>query len=268
MDSILQKAAQLIPPGIRAYLKRSLFRYRNRGFTPYVTEFERLGQRFKFYLGDRVGEMWFEGGGDTPEINFLFERMVKPGDVVFECGAHHGELTVLFAHGVGPEGRVVAFEPVPGNVHILHRQLELNGIDNTEIVHAAVGRASGEIQMTDESNAQVNKDGPGIRVPVVCLDDYQHMKPSLLKIDVEGYEAELLKGAQEVLKTRPRISLEIHTPSLGRYGTTPEEILDLVDWQSYVWWRQFPGEEQIVPWEGEPVTRTIHLFGTPKEKAG
>lgn len=267
MGSLLQKAAQLLPTSTRAYLKRSLFRYRNRGFTPYVSEFERFGKRFKFYLGDRVGEMWFEGGGDTPEIDFLFEHMVRPGDVVFECGAHHGELTVLFAHGVGPEGKVVAFEPVPGNVDILHRQLALNGIDNTEIVHAAVGSEAGEIQMTDESNAQVNMDGPGIRVPVVSLDEYRHLNPTLLKIDVEGFEAELLKGAQRLLETRPRISLEIHTPSLVRYGTSPEEILDLVNWESYTWQRQFPGEEQIVPWEGESITRTIHLFGTPLDES-
>lgn len=263
MSSFVQKATQLLPLSARAFLKRSLFRFRNRKFSPYVSEFERFGKRFKFFLGDRVGEMWFEGGGDTSEIDFLWEHMVVPGDVIFECGAHHGELTVLFADGVGSEGKVIAFEPVPRNVKILQRQMELNGIKNAEIVHAAVGREPGEVRITDESNAQVSLKGPGLEVPVVRLDDYLHLKPTLLKIDVEGFEAELLKGAQQVLATKPKISLEIHTPSLGRYGTSTEEILELVGWKSYQWWRQFPGEDEVLPWKGEPVERTIHLFGKP-----
>ncbi|MEP0546130.1 MAG: FkbM family methyltransferase [Rhodothermales bacterium] len=228
-----------------------------------MTEFERFGHRFKFFLGDRVGEMWFEWGGDTGEIAFLWEHMVEPGDVIFECGAHHGELTVLFAHRVGQEGKVVAFEPVPRNVEILERQVELNGFENVQIVPAAVGQEPGQVRITDESNAQVSPKGPGIDVPVVRLDDYLHLKPTLLKIDVEGFEATLLKGAQQVLATKPKISLEIHTSSLSRYGTSAEEILELVGWESYEWWRQFPGEDEVLPWDREPVDRTIHIFGKP-----
>ncbi len=265
MRSVKKLLNDYLPQSARAHLKRGLFHVRNRGFQPYVAHFERYGRRFQFYVGDRIGEAWFQGGWDQGEISYVCEHMVEQGDVILECGAHHGELTILLSHSVGPQGKVLAFEPVPRNMEILQRQIELNDLSNVELVHAAVGREPGWVRITDESNAQVLAAGPGVEVPVVSLDDYVHLQPTLLKIDVEGFEAELLKGAQEVLALKPKVALEIHTPSLGRYGTSVEEVLELVRWESYDWWKQYQGEQEVSPWRGEPIEQAVHFFGRPKE---
>lgn len=257
------RISQLVPQSARALVKKLLFRFRNRGFTPYVTTFEYEGKAYQFYVGDRIGETWFKGGWDFGEVDYLRDHLVRPGDVVFECGAHHGENTILISDWVGPTGTVVAFEPVPRNVFTVRKQVELNELKNVRVVNAAVGSAPGSIRMTDESNAQVSR-GPGVDVDVVRLDDYIDLKPTLLKIDVEGFEAELLRGAQAVLALRPRISLEVHTPSLPRYGTSVEEVLSLVGERHYHWTAQFPGEPETWPWEGDTHGRVVHLFGIPR----
>ncbi len=257
--------SRLLPQSARAFLKSRLFRYRNLNFRPYDAEFERYGRTFRFHVGDRIGESWFKGGWDWAEIDYLYHSLVEPGDVVLECGAHHGEVTILLSHRVGPEGRVITFEPVPRNVEIVRRQVALNELSNVEVVGAAVGSARGHIRMTDESNAQVAGAGAGIDVPVVCLDDYAHVGATLLKIDVEGFEAEVLKGAQEILAARPRIALEVHAHALGRYGTSVDEILRLVGWESYDWWWQYSSTRTVSPWRGEPIESTAHLFGRPIE---
>ena len=257
---------KIVPQPVRALLKRVVFRYRNRNFRPHVAHFERYGRSFRFYVGDRIGESWFRGGWDWAEIDHLCNNLVKPGDVVFECGAHHGEVTILLSHRVGPGGRVVAFEPVPRNVEIIRRQIELNDLTNVELIAAAVGRKSGRVRMTDESNAQVASRGSGVDVPVVCLDDYEHLRPTLLKVDVEGYEGELLKGAQRVLATRPRLSIEIHTQALSRYDTSVDEIMTLVEQEAYDWSWQYSGASTVSPWRGEPIEQTAHLFGHPVDR--
>jgi FkbM family methyltransferase len=257
------RISQLVPQPVRSLAKKLLFQYRNRSFTPYATSFEKDGKSYQFYLGDRIGESWFKNGWDFGEVDYLRDHLVQPGDVIFECGAHHGENTILLSTWAGPSGTVVAFEPVPHNARTVQKQVELNGLENVQVINAAVGSARGTVRMTDESNAQVSR-GPGIDVEVVRLDDFVHMNPTLLKIDVEGFEAELLRGAQEVLALRPKISLEVHTPSLPRYGTSVEEVMALVGEQHYDWTAQFPGEPETWPWDGDARGKRIHLFGIPR----
>lgn len=255
----------LLPRSARALLKSARFHYRNRGFSPYVSEHERDGEFFRFYVGDRIGELWYKGGWDQAEIGYLREHLVRPGDVVFECGAHHGELTIHLSRWVGEQGKVVAFEPVPRNRACVQKQIELNDLKNVTLVHAAVGRERGRARITDDSNAEVaGKRGPGIEVEMVRLDDYVEMKPTMLKIDVEGYEAELLKGAREVMKLRPRISLEMHPQSFDLYGTSVEEVLALVNAESYHWKMHYSDAREISDYEGQKIDRRMHLFGIPK----
>ena len=223
------------------------------------------GELFRFYVGDWIGELWYKGGWDQAEIGYLRDRLVQPGDVVFECGAHHGELTIHLSRWVGEQGKVIAFEPVPHNMAAVRKQVELNDLKNVTLVNAAVGRERGRVRITNDSNAEVaGRRGPGIEVEMVRLDDYVQMKPTMLKIDVEGYEAELLKGAQEVMRLYPRISLEMHPLSFELYGTSVEEVLALVKAESYQWKMHYSGEREISDYQGGKIERRMHLFGLPK----
>jgi FkbM family methyltransferase len=265
MKALLAPLKRLVPVPVRQLLKKALFQYRNRGFTPYVSTVDRFGEQLKFYVGDRVGESWHQGGWDWNEMTFVKENLVRPGDVVLECGAHHGEVTMFLSRWVGPSGRVISFEPVPRNAEIVRQQVALNDLKNVTVVNKAVGSTHAVVRMTDESNAQVaGPHGAGFDVETVPLDDFADAKPTFLKIDVEGFEAELLQGARQVLRTKPRLALEIHTPSLHRYKTSVEEIFRLFGAEGYDLWFQYPHDPEIRRYEGQPITRVIHLFGVPK----
>ncbi|MEQ8753394.1 MAG: FkbM family methyltransferase [Coleofasciculus sp. G1-WW12-02] len=105
-------------------------------------------------------------------------------------------------------------------------------------------------------------------VEIVSLDSYvqQHnIMPTVLKIDVEGYETEVLKGAKNILKSAPKLEIEIHTEVLSRQNTSVQEILKLIDVSRYQCWIQW--DEFEAPIEFDPkqeIPKRVHLFAIPR----
>jgi FkbM family methyltransferase len=148
----------------------------------------------------------------------VFARTIRPGDVVYDLGANVGFYTLLAAKLAGPTGRVVAFEPVPRNLGYLRRHLALNHREDVTVVAAAVSDRSGTARFRDGPAHTVGTlatDG-GYAVDVVALDDYTSSPaPRVIKIDVEGAEADVLRGAHRVLRTvRPIVLLSTHSTAL------------------------------------------------------
>ena len=146
----------------------------------------------------------------------LFERIVRPGDVVFDIGAHVGFYTLLAAKLVGLQGKVFAFEPLPENLMYLKQHLALNRISNVEVIAAAVSdrpRTATFDRGQSRSEGRISPQGE-LTVRVACLDgmvaDGELPLPDCLKIDVEGEEVCVLNGAQLVLQARPKIFLATH----------------------------------------------------------
>lgn len=155
----------------------------------------------------------------------LFRQLVRPGDVVVEVGANLGALTVPLAHLVGPTGRVFAFEPQRIVFQALCANAALNSLTNVIARNEAVGGAAGvlAVPMLDYTHA-ANYGGlplgpeagwagkenvPVEEVPVVTLDALKLLRCRLLKIDVEGMEADVLAGATDtVARCRPLLYVE------------------------------------------------------------
>lgn len=147
--------------------------------------------------------------------------LLQPGDSVVEVGANIGSHTVGLANLVGPQGRVVAIEPQPVIHQYLCANISLNGLFNVTTHSCGCGAAE-EImtipQIDYAKNERQNFGGvslssgqEGVPVKVLPLDQLVGDLPSmrLLKIDVEGMEGELLKGASSLIaRFRPRIYLE------------------------------------------------------------
>ena len=240
------------------------------GFTPYIKKKNVEGVEFDFLIGDPAGMSWYDvdcTDPDWPEMRFMRDRMVREGDVVFECGGHHGCTAVVLSRWVGTTGKVISFEPHPRNAAILQRNLELNGIRNATLRQCAVGAAPGSVMMRDASNASVtaNPNAPrAFTAELVKLDDFRDEKPTVLKIDVEGFEVEVLKGAAEILKTLPKLAIEVHTPGLGNYGTSVEKLLACLDLPAYQLWVQWDDDNDPVPYDpATPITTRVHLFAIP-----
>lgn len=238
-------------------------------FEEYVVRKSIEGVDFDFLIGDADGQDWYDYGATDPvwmELAFWRDRLISSGDVIFECGAHHGATTIVLANYVGPSGRVISFEPLPLNCDLLRKNLELNGIKNVQVIHAAVGEIAGTVWIKEQSNSSVTSANKGRQVQAVNLDSYCSLNPTALKIDVEGFEVKVLRGATEVLKRRPKFAIEIHPKAIVRYGDSLDELLSRVNLPEYVYWLQDDDNES--PRECNltevPSDARCHLFGAPE----
>jgi FkbM family methyltransferase len=147
--------------------------------------------------------------------------------VVFDAGANCGffSLTQASRHG---RWRFFSFEPHPNTYRNLQKNIAANRLeDRIKPIHAAVGASSGTcpLEVSPESSMAIVADSSSkflknpvqIEVRLCTLDEVsaaEGVKPDLLKIDVEGFEAEVLKGAPECLKTARHVVLECHSKEL------------------------------------------------------
>ena len=151
-------------------------------------------------------------------------RYLRPGGVFYDVGANVGFFTLIAARMVGPEGRAYAFDPVAENIETVQKNALLNGFGNVRAFEVAAGRSAGvaEFLMTHWdgggtlSSSAVRPTEPQSRrsVQVVTLDDLiasQHLeRPTLVKVDVEGVELDVLEGmARTIAAAMPVVLCEI-----------------------------------------------------------
>lgn len=240
------------------------------GFTPYIIEREVAGEVFPFYIGSPTGKSWYGSKKDEAiEMRFVRNELIKSGMTVAECGAHHGAQSILLSRWVGKDGKVLAIEPIPENVKILKKNIELNQLENVTLIDKAVGSNNGYISMKSDSNGMVSVlgHGPTIKVECATLDRISqdlNVVPSLLKIDVEGFEYQLLEGCKAILSHRPCIFLEVHPLTLPRYGNTYEDLWNFINPNVYDIFIQSDDLEEPSPYSPSEVPRgRVHLFFRP-----
>ncbi|MBI2061760.1 MAG: FkbM family methyltransferase [Nitrospirae bacterium] len=164
----------------------------------------------------------------------LFTESVRRGARVVDVGAQFGYFSVLAARKTGAEGRVLAFEPVPTNLTVLRRNIDLHECGGiVTIVPKAVGEESGtaSILLSEGSHSHGLYPHPDIRtkgelkVECVALDDeIGSEKVDVIKMDIEGHEPYALKGMKKTLsRNRDLVLLLELAPVLLRSGGTPPD---------------------------------------------
>ena len=253
------------PQPVRTALKKVLYDIRERNFKPYLTRKTVEGEVFDFWIGDSQGRGWYDNTDPLSiELRFARDHMIKPGDVVFDCGAHHGYATVLFSKWAGDKGKVVAFEALPRNCDILAKNIELNGLRNVILERKAVGAIKGQISIDGVSDSTVIFSRQGINVEMTRLDDYAHLHPAFVKFDVEGFEYQALQGAQSILSQRPKLVVELHTDKLSKYGASVEKVLNAIGLDRYKLWIQWNDNEEPREYDNKAtITERVHLFCLP-----
>ena len=171
----------------------------------------------RFLPHDRyVGRALDLYGELSPEEGRLLADLVRPGDTVLEAGANIGSHTVAMARAVGPGGRLIAWEP-QGLLHrVLADNLARNGLTWAEARHGAVGEAAGVLAVPRMDYANPDNFGGvsleetgGDPVPVERIDDLELPRLDLIKADVEGMEAAVLRGAAATIaRCRPLLYVE------------------------------------------------------------
>ncbi len=154
-----------------------------------------------------------------------YAKRLKPGFAVAEIGANIGYYTVLESKILGKKGVVYAIEPVEANVELLKKNLALNKAKNAKVFKLAIGPKKGvsRIAVPEKRNTASFCTGgkTGERVDMVTLDSFLKGKksPDMIKVDVEGYEYEMLKGMRKTLEKKPGLFIEVHQRILGKKRT-------------------------------------------------
>jgi len=194
--------------------------------------------------------MLFEGVYQH-DVLLTLRNLVHPGDCVVDVGGHHGLMALVAAKAAGPQGLVVSFEPNPTARRIFLENCKLNGVPNIRLEPLAlsdsIGHAKFYIQkgavswnssFFDNFASQHGRDEiEQIEVNMTTLDAYateQALKPAFIKIDAEGSEFLILRGAMKTIqKHNPFISMEFNPESARTANTSVEEMRKVLENAGY-----------------------------------
>jgi FkbM family methyltransferase len=164
--------------------------------------------------------------------------LIRPGMVIAEVGANVGFYTLEMARCVGPHGRILAFEPDPLTFRLLQERIHHRAVENVEPYQLGVSDTSGRARLyCNAYNRSDNRLTPShteshvevCEVDVCRLDDFlsgRHIHIDALKIDVQGNEDQVLRGAEATLRGGVRwIWIEFSPTHLRGSGTDPEHFL-------------------------------------------
>jgi FkbM family methyltransferase len=217
---------------------------------PYITSLHAPGVDFRFWIANDTGARWYAVADHANNAELLALRTLAiPGDRVLEIGCHHGLHTVYLGTLVGAGGMVVAVEAEPGNALIAQAQLQLNGLDRCLVEAAAAGAHAGHVRISlvDNVIAGAGTADELIEVPLVTGDelDRRHGPFTMVKVDVEGYEAKVLRGCAAIIARRPRLALELHGRLLQHAGDSVGEVQAILAGVGYRGTVMLPNLEMI-----------------------
>lgn len=189
--------------------------------TPAIRTTETRYGPMAYYVDDQYIGYCLERYGEYSEAEpALWRKVVKPGDCALDIGANIGTLTLPLAQMVGPAGHVEAFEPQPENFALLVQ----NSAPYPQIApwNFAVGQQANLItvaplQMLPHTNyggiELGNGHDVGSVVAIVTIDDICQRRVDFMKIDVEGWEIQVILGAMKTIKRdRPLLYVENDRP--------------------------------------------------------
>jgi FkbM family methyltransferase len=167
-------------------------------------------------------------GEYEPHLTAVFERHCVPGATVVDIGANLGYYSLLAARLVGPSGRVIALEPNSENCRLLLSSLRRSGLRNVQVLPVAADVHTGWAYYSTHvgSNGGLIDDGdllarPGVVVPTFRLDELVAGPVGLLKMDVEGAEGRVVRGATRLIeRDRPIVTTELKEEMLTRVSNT------------------------------------------------
>lgn len=197
---------------------------------------------------------WVEESGRLDHDQNMLPLVLKhinPGDVVIDAGAFIGDHTIAYAQKVRTSGHVHAFEPSADSFECLVYNLYNYLSVNTSVYNKGLASKAGKVRMTHvDGNMGMNYltigAGPSPSEPfieIVTLDGMYLDRVNFIKIDVEGYELEILKGATETIKKfKPKMLIEINQMALERMNLKREDIFDFLHEHGYKFANIYPDQ--------------------------
>lgn len=286
------KKVEAAPPSFPQRIGRFLASSRRRQYITMALRARRIWPDMPIPLRLPMGAWWLAeksaldhelmyASFEDAEMRFV-SRLLRPGMTAVDVGAHHGLYTLLAAKLVGHRGKVLAFEPSSRERRRLERHVRLNGMANVTVDERAVADASGEADFflvqgfRDWGNSlrppAVPEATEQVRVKVCRLAEALTQRGveavDFIKLDAEGAELAVLRGAREFLQRTPRpaILAEVQDLRTAAWGYAAREIIALLTNWDYQWFSV--GETgTLYPANVDDHAYDANLVALPNERA-
>lgn len=215
-------------------------------------------------------------GAYEPHLVACFDKICRPGSVVFDIGANVGFHSLMLSHLAGERGRVYAFEPNSENCRLILLASEHNRVSNITLLPIALSDQRGWAYFSSHigsnggfvSQQFVALHGHGTVVPTFTLDELSLPNVDVIKVDVEGAEYKALKGGEAILsRSRPAVVCEFSMEMINRVsGVAPADFLHWIagmDYRIFVLDRQ---SCETLPVDS--ITALLDRWGSPGRKIG
>ncbi len=227
------------------------------------------GISLKVNTGEEIGRRLFYFGSYEPDQEAALVELIRPGDTFFDVGANMGIFSLL-ASAAG--AKVFAFEPSQKVYQFLTANIESNNRQNSVItIPEAVSDKEGAVQFFETRtgnygvgriinfNPNVQKESYEVKTNTLESFVKKYGSPSVLKIDVEGAEYPILKGASGILKEiSPTILVEFHPKEIKAFGGDVRECLDILSGCGYEATRGHKIDSEKHSWDVFKKTRPTH----------
>lgn len=258
-----------------SFFWRSLFPAKPMAITlPFGSKW--LAENSALDAGLRSGEF------ERAETSFV-QRFLLPGMTVVDIGAHHGYYTLLASARVGKSGKVIAFEPSPRERRRLEGHVHLNKCSNVKIEPYALASEDKQAEFflvegsEDYCNSlrppAVQADTHTVTVKVTSLDSYISSKGiekvDFIKLDTEGAESEVLRGALRLLQSalRPLVLCEIAEIRTAPWGYSAWDIIHFMQHLNYTWFSIQP-DGGLSEMKADQDIQDTNLVAVPNDRCG
>jgi FkbM family methyltransferase len=184
------------------------------------------------------------------EKQLVLREIVRPGDVVYDVGAHVGYFSIIFGKLVGASGAVYAFEPMKENYDFVLEHISINKLTNVRAVNAGIAATSGTACFATENHTATyhRTDSGSVRVPVYNLEEYVRDNglpaPNVIKMDIEGEEMYVVPSILDFV-IRHRTKLLVSTHNNGSAGVLGKLLADCRYSVRPLQWASHPTERTV-----------------------
>jgi len=203
----------------------------------------RSGVKYSLDISDYLEHAVYFGYREKAQEELF--RIAENMRVIIDVGVNIGSTLLNFAR-ICPEAEILGFEPDADNYRKASKNIQLNAFDNLELINKGLGSASAAVRLfkVNEGNAGMNRILPErdssesdimefTEIEIVSLDDFLAQRPQchvdLIKIDVEGYELQVLRGAEQTLEQhRPTLFIELDDDNLRIQGDSAELLVSFL----------------------------------------
>ena len=237
-----------------------------------LTEFG-LDKNYVFLSNDAIGDTVKREGCWEEHITELLVGYLKPTHNCLDIGANFGYHSVTMGL-LTKEGSVFSFEPMKLFYHQVNANAHLNKLSNVRVLNNAVGDSEREVfipepntnpgESINHGDTSISKNNVGQQVKMVVVDSLELPKINFIKLDVQGCELPVLKGAKnKILKDKPVMIVEIEDFQLAKFGYTPSDLISFIkedlQYDMYQMMTKYPADFLCVP-KGAKVNTNFKTF--------